>query len=173
MTALLAILKLAWPYMLAAAVGGAIAGWTTHAFDSIALNRQRAAMDGYKAQVADSDAAAEKAAREALQAQIDEGHANDVRNQSAIESLNGQLASIDRTRGDLTGELRHALANKPAACGGSVPQTPSQPGAAATVQASGDGPLAGLLSDAISECNGNRATQDALTAQIKPQVDKP
>lgn len=171
MTALLAILKLAWPYMLAAFIGGAVAGWTTHAFDSIALNRQKAAAAGFQQKVADQAAVAEKAAREALQQQVNEAHAVDQRNEAIINDLH---ARADSAESDL--QLARSLLNSSldtvTPSGHRLSEGQNQPGTA-PAGGKGSGPsLETEVAAAIGECSRNADRLDSLIAEIKPQVEK-
>lgn len=106
-----------------------------------------------------------------LQRKLDDATATNQRNAGIIGDLHEKLSTADADHDKLTGQLRIALArtDRPASCG--VPKATDQPRALATAQAPSDGPLAGLLSDAIAESNGNRLAQDALIAQLKPQLE--
>jgi len=169
MTALLLLLKSTWPYLLAGALGAAIGGYTTHGFDTIALNRQKAAMASYQARVADQAAAAEKAAREALQAQIDSAHSTDIRNQGIIDDLKKRA---DSSESDLAFARRLLNAARPiAAAGHSVPKAPNQPGASGASGAASGPSLETEVAAAIGECERNSDRLDALIAQVKPQVE--
>jgi len=168
MTAVLAILKEAWPYMLVAVLGGWAAGWTTHAVDSIALNRQKTAMASYQAQVADQEAKAEKAAREALQAQIDAHHVIDQRNERVIADLT-QRAQAAESDAALTGRL---LAAQKARLPPShpVPEAAHQSATVDASETSGLGQLAAATAAALNECRGNARQLNALIAEIEPQL---
>ena len=169
MSAVLLILSKIWPYLLAAGLGAAIGGYTTHGFDTIALNRQKAAMAGFQQKVADQAAAAEKVAREALQRQIDESHQTDQRNEAIINELHSRA---DSAESDLA--LARSLLNSSLG-----PVTPSshrlseasnQSGAPGASGA-GSGPsLETEVAAAIGECERNANRLDALIAQVKPQV---
>jgi len=171
MTVLLALLGKIWPFLLAAALGGAIAGWTTHGFDSIALNRQKTAMASYQAQVSQREADAEKAAREALQAQMDAHHVIDQRNESVIADLT-QRAQAAESDAALTGRL---LAAQKARLPPSHPvsETGHQPTVVDSGETSGLGQLAAVTAAALNECRGNARQLNALIDEIKPQMEQP
>lgn len=169
MTAALAILAKIWPYLLAAGLGAAIGGWTTHGFDTIALNRQKAAMSGFRAKVADQAAAGEKAAREALQHQIDDAHETDQRNEAVINALH---ARADSAESDL--QLARGLLNSSldtiTPSGHRLPEAPNQPGALGAGGATSGPSLETQVAAAIGECERNASRLDALIAEVKPQV---
>lgn len=171
MTALLALLKIAWPYMLAAALGGAVAGWFTHKADSIELARQKAAFSGYQAKVADQAAAAEKAAREALQGQIDTAHKTDQRNEDIIRELNARASTAESDR-DLARRLLNSARRPVASTPHQLPQAPDQPGTASAGRDPGLPSLETQVADTLGECSRNADRLNALIAQIKPQMEQ-
>lgn len=170
MTAALAILKVAWPYMLAGGLGFGIGLWSTHAVDTIALNRQKAAMAGWQAQQADKDAAAEQAAREALQRQADESHATDQRNEAIINDLH---ARADSAESDL--QLARSLLSNSletvTPTGHKLPEGASQSGASGAGGNAGVPSLETQVAATLGECQRNAERLNALIAQVKPQVE--
>jgi len=169
-TAVLAILSKIWPYLLAAALGAAIGGWTTHGVDTIALNRQKAAYASYQQKVADQAAAGERAAREALQKQIDTAHQTDQRNETIIHDLHARADSAESDR-DLARRLLNSALGPISPASHRLPEAPNQPGATGTGR-TGSGPsLETEVAAAIGECERNSNRLDALIAQIKPQVE--
>lgn len=172
MSAVLLVFSKFWPYLLAAALGAAIAGYTTHGIDTIALNRQKAAYAGYQQKVADQAAAAEKAAREALQAQIDTGHKTDQRNKEIIRELNARASTAESDR-DLARRLLNSALGPFTPTSHRLPEASHQSGAAG---AGGEGGGPGLETEvaaAIGECERNSDRLDALIAQIRPQLEEP
>ena len=175
MTAVLAILSKIWPYLLAAALGAAIGGWTTHGVDTIALNRQKAAYASYQARVADQAAAAEKAAREAVQQQIDERHAADINNQKVMDELKQRTADAESHFAADRNAIRSLLesaSNSPQPARGD-PMSESQGGSGSTpTSQAGRIELVSETCAALAaedEWNANR--YDALNKQLNGQVE--
>ncbi len=176
MTALLALLKVAWPYMLAAALGGFVTGWLTHKADSIELERQKTAMASYKAEVSDAQATAEKAAREALQQQIDERHAADVNNAQVVDDLQKRLTEAnshyDADRAFIAG-LLNASSKAPIPPGGGMPAAHDPVGTPAASGTSGSVEVAEqLCAETKAEDERNADKLDALIAAITPQLER-
>lgn len=161
--------------MLAAFVGGAAVGWTTHKFDSIELARQRAASEGYKAQVADQDRAAEQKAREALQAQIDQRHAVDRNNEEVMSDLRKRTAdaeshySADRA---FIHSLLDSASKNPTAKSDPVPEGQGGSGTApAGGSVSSQAMAEQLCADTKAEDERNANRLDALIAEVTKQVE--
>lgn len=171
MTVLLTILSKIWPYLLAAGLGAAVAGYTTHGIDTIALNRQKAAYAAYQQKVAEQAAAGEKAAREALQAQVDSGHKTDQRNEEIIRELNARASTAESDR-DLARRLLNSALRPVASTGHRLPETSDQPGATGTRGEASGPSLETTVAAAIGECERNANRLDALIAQIKPQLEQ-
>lgn len=164
-TALLAFLRLAWPYLLAATVGGIGA----HELDQIPYDRQVTAFASYKAQVAEANEKAQKAATAALQAQINTRLTIEANNEKVVSQL---MAERDSTAVDLdlSRRLLSAAAARPASPSHSMPQAAGGQPAPAASPASGGGSLTQELAAAIDECRSNADQLDALIAEIKPQL---
>ena len=175
MSVILALLSKYWPYLAAAGLGAAIGSWTTHGFDSIALNRQKTAMASYKAQVADQAAAGEKAAREALQAQIDQRLATDLNNQRVMDELKQRTADAEShftaDRDAIRGLLNAASHSPQSARGSSVPETRGGPAIAAASASGSIDSISAACAALAAEDELNANEHDALTAQVTPQVE--
>lgn len=170
MTILLALLGKLWPYLAAGAVAGAATGWTVHEFDSIAYSRLQTTYASYQTQVADADAKAQEAARNALQAQVDARATTDQRNQGIIDDLTKRATSAESDRDFARQLLGHAGKAGPPPASGSVSQANHQPGASAASGA-GSGPsLETEVAVAVGECEHDADQLDALIAEIKPQL---
>ena len=165
MTALLAFLRMAWPYLLTAGIGAFI----SHEIDQIPYDRQATAFASYKAQVADADAKAQKAAADALQAQINTRLTTEANNGKVISQLMAErdTAALDR---DIAQRLLAAAAARAAAPNRPVPQTAGGQAAPTAGPAAGGGSLTEELAAAIDECRANANQLDALIAEIKPQL---
>jgi len=110
------------------------------------------------------DAQAQLAATAALAAKAKQDAA-DAHNREVYDGLQTQLAD-NRARAD---ELARRLRNAETA-GSHLPKGPGGPGTAATPQAPGPDRLTGLLGDALAECFDNESRQEALIAELKPQL---
>jgi len=169
MSAILVLLSKIWPYLLAAGLGGAIAGYTTHGIDTIVLNRQKAAYASFQQIVSQQAALAEKAARDALQVQIDTAHHTDQRNEEIIRELNARASTAESDRDLARRLLNSALRPIPAASH----RLPEGPGQSEAIGASGEESRPSLettVAAAIGECERNADRLDSLIAQIKPQL---
>jgi hypothetical protein len=158
----------AWAIGAAALAGGG--AYLAHRWDATTLAQLRSQFDGYKVQVAQADAAAQAAARNALQVQITKSQDAETNNAKIIADLTAQrdTAAADR---DFAQRLLAAAAQaKPTAAGGAVSETTDQPAAAVASGAPGDGSLAALIGDAAGECVRNAQRLDALQREIAPQL---
>lgn len=173
MSIALALLGRAWPFLLAAILAATAAGWVMHKADSIGYNRLQNEYSGYRLKVADQDVAAEKAAREALQAQIEQGHAVARNNQEVMDALAKRTTeaeshySADRA---LIRGLLNAASTNPAAHSHPLREGESGPSAAPAGAADGVEQVAELCAatKAEDELNANRL--DALIAEVNPQL---
>jgi hypothetical protein len=174
-TAMLAILKVIWPYLLAGTVGMAIGGYTTHGFDTIALNRQKAAMAGFQQKVAEQAAVAEKAAREALQAQIDQRHIADTHNQTVMDELRQRTADAEShyaaDRNTIRSLLNAASHDPESPSGHPVSETESGPGATAASQAGRIELVSETCAALAAEDEWNANHYEALNKQLNGQVE--
>lgn len=168
MTAVLAFLKLAWPYILAAGVGA----YGAHELDQIPYDRQVTAFASYKAQVADADEKAQKAAADALQEQIDTRLTTEANNGKVISQLTAERDSIAADR-DLAQRLLSAATTRPASPGHPVPTSVDRPGTPSATQGGGDQQapdLIGTLSGAIAECRDALQRFTGLQLELAPQL---
>lgn len=165
MTAVLAFLRVAWPYLIALGVGG----FGAHELDQIPYDRQVTAFASYKAQVADADEKAQKAAADVLQAQIDTRLTTEANNEKVVSQLMAERDSAAADR-DLAQRLLSATAPRSAGPSRSVPKAPGGQSAPAASPADSGGSLTETLAAAIAECKSNADHLDALIAEIKPQL---
>jgi hypothetical protein len=167
MSAILAFLKLAWPYLLAAGVGG----FAIHEADTIPYNRLQASLSSYKAQVADENAKAQKAAADALQEQIDKRLTTEANNEKVISQLTAERDSTAADR-DFARRLLAAAQARPTAGRGPVPGAADQHGTTQGAKPSGDGSLAQDLGDAAGECRDAIQRLAALQTELIPQLKR-
>ena len=158
-------LKLAG-YLLTAGIGAFI----SHEIDQIPYDRQATAFESYKAQVADADAKAQKAAADALQAQINTRLTTESHNGQIVAQLTQERdsAALDR---DFARRLLAAAQAKPRS--GQVPAPGHQPATPDPAQPSGNGStpdLARLVADSATECRDAIQTLTALQFELKPQL---
>ena len=175
MTAILAILRAVWPYLLAASLGGAAAVWATHAIDGVEIQRQKNAMTSYQSQVKDAELAAQTAAREALQQQIDQRHAADINNQQVMDDLRKRTSEAeshyDADRAFIAG-LLNASSKAPISPSGQVSTTHDQSGTSPAGGTFGPREVAEqLCADTKAEDERNANKLDALIAELKPQLE--
>lgn len=164
MSFLVSFIRLNWKPLLVVVIAGAI-WFAIHRWGEA---RYAAGRADERAPWLIAQASAEKAAREAIQAHIDTANATDKRNAETIAGLDRTLADASRDHDQLSGLL--AAARQRAAASHPVSAAANQPAASEPSTAQSDGRLDGLLASAITECNGNRAGQTALIAEIQPQL---
>lgn len=173
MSVLLAVLGKTWPYLLAAAIAGGVATWLTHKADAIGYGRLQNEYSGYQLKVADAERDAQKAAHEALQAQIDQQHTVDRNNEQVMNDLRKRTADAeshyDADRAFISGMLNSASkAAVPAS--GPLPQAHGDSGAAAASGTSGAEQVAQLCADTKAEDERNADRLDSIIAELKPQL---
>lgn len=164
MIGVLEFLKLSWKPLLAILVAGAIL-FAIHRWGEM---RYAAGYGASETNWLVVQASAERAARVAMQAQIDTANATDKRNAETIADLDRTLADAGRDHDRLSFLL--AAARQRASTSHPVPTAPNQPAAAEASGAQSARRLDGLLADAITECNGNRAAYAALIAEVSAQL---
>lgn len=170
MTAILAFLRLAWPYLAAFGVGGWASGWTVHAIDSASYARLQTTLASQQAQYAHERAAAQKAATDALRAQIQTRLITEASNGKVISQLQTERDAALAARDFSDRLLAAAAKTAPAARGGAVP-TPaggSDPDAAS--QSPGGGQLAELLRLAAAEAAQCFEHYTGLQIELQPQL---
>ena len=92
------------------------------------------------------------------------------RNAEILGAYQKLQADRDSVASDLVWARRLLAAARSAPGGGSVQQTPGQPGPVAASGTDGDGTLTGDVAAAIGECIRNADRLDAVVAQVKPQT---
>lgn len=173
MSILLALLGKTWPYLAGAFVVGGLVGWTTHKFDSIELARQRAAFEGYKAQVADQDAKGQEAARNAVQAQATEHEAQEAHNAQVIDELQKRTTEAEShytADRDLIRGLLESASQNPTPASHPVPESGHQPQPSVAGRTSGVEQVVELCAATKEEDQRNADRLDSLIAEVKPQV---
>jgi hypothetical protein len=159
---MIALLKLAWPYLLAATVGAFLAGVGVHLWNAgtIADLRIEAARTT-QAAAETRAAAAEENLRLAQEAA--------TRNEALRNEYDAKRAAADAAARDLSGRLFAALSSParqggvPASGGGSDP-------ALAAAFASRTGELERAFAKYDKECINDAAQLATLIAQLKPQL---
>lgn len=174
MSIALALLSKIWPYVMVAALAATGSAWLTHKADNIPYGRLQTTFASFKAQVSAANAAAEKGAREALQAQIDERHAADVNNEQVMNDLRQRTLDAESHRDtdrNLIRGLLFATPRSPAPRPGHpVPQADDQRGIAPAGPASGPEQVVNLCADTKAEDEWNADHLDGLLAELKKQM---
>jgi hypothetical protein len=169
MSAALAILARIWPYVLCAMV----AGYLTHrVIDVPRYDALQTSLASYKAQEADKDAAAQKAATDALQAQIATRLATEANNGKVIAQLQDERDAAIAAR-NFSDRLLAAAAKTGAPTCSQVPATGHQPAPDAAGQSPSSGQLAQLLRSAALETAQCFERYSALQLQLQPQLRSP
>jgi hypothetical protein len=158
------------PYIIAvlAVFGAGI--WTGHELDKPALARVRSEYAAFQIQVAHQQAASQKAATDALEAQIAARNITEANNAQIIRQLQSRADTAESDRDRANRLLELAAQARPVAGGDQLSETAGQPGTAPAGQASGANGLAELLVRTKQECADNADKLDALIAEIKPQL---
>lgn len=169
-TALLAVLRIIWPSLVGGVAIAGVTGWAVHSLDNARYEHLQNTYLGYQKDVAEANAQAQKAARDALQDQIDKAHTTNVRNQGIVDDLQKRIATAESDNA-LTQRLL-ATARQAAAksASHSVPQTPGVGGTSNASEAPGIGRLIQLTSSALTECRANAMQLNALLDELKPQL---
>lgn len=166
MTAILAILGKAWPYVLCAMV----AGYLTHrVIDVPRYETLEASLASYKAQEADKSADAQKVATDALQAQIATRLATEANNGKIISQLQNERDAAVADR-DFARRLLAAAQAQSVADSRAVSKAADRPGTDGASAAQGSGSLAADLGDAAAECRIAIQRLTALQLEIGPQL---
>jgi len=171
MTALLAFLRMAWPYLLIAA----IAAFISHEIDKIPYSRLQAARSADQAAWHAEEAQRQKDATDALQAQIKARLTTEANNSAVIEKLQNENAQITADRDGTLTRVRRLeqlllVASRAAPGSGGVPQAGGGSDPPATGGDAGPTQIERLLIDAKDEAQRNAARLNALIAQIEPQL---
>lgn len=157
------------PYLIGAVVAAGLGFFLAHRLDAAAYGRLQSQFSAYQLQVSERETAAQKAARDELQRQIDKANKQDHDNAQIIADLN---AKADHAADDLRvarGLLE--LARKAgSASSRSVPEAKDQPGTVVAAQDSGDRSFVADFAGAVGECRDAINTLRALQDQIRPQL---
>lgn len=172
MSILLALLSRTWPFLLTGALGLGGGIWVTHTLDGTRYSALQATYAKYQADVAQANATAQQAAREALQKQIDARLTTEANNAKIIDQLTQERDHVAADR-DFARRLLAAAQAKPATGRGAVPTADHQPGTADPPEASGDRSLAADIGDAAGECRDAIQGWASLQAQLIPQLRSP
>lgn len=167
MTAILAFLRVAYPWLIGAALGG----YGAHEFDQIPYSRLQTTLASERTQHADEVAAGQKAAADALQAQINTRLTTEANNGKVIAQLTADRDSAAADR-DFARRLLSAAQAKPATSSGQVSAAGHQPGIAPGAAAPGDGSLAQDLGAAAGECRDAIQRLAALQIELIPQLTR-
>jgi hypothetical protein len=158
------------PYIIAvlAVFGAGI--WTGHELDKPALARVRSEYAAFQIQVAHQQAASQKAATDALEAQIAARNVTEVANAKIIQQLQSRADTAESDR-DFARRLLNAAAQSRPVAGGD-PGAKAEGGRPADdpAAASGDRPLAEDLGLAAGECRDAIQRFSALQAELAPQL---
>lgn len=169
MSAILVLLRPLLPYLITGAIAIGAGAWTAHRLDSASYNALQAKFSTYQAQTANDRANAEKAARDALQAQINARLTTEANNAKVIDKLTQERdnAATDR---DFVRRLLSAAQDKPTATGHPVSTASHQSGTTNTPGTSGDQSVTELLTVAAAESRQCFQQYNALLAELQPQL---
>lgn len=169
MTAVIALLKAGWPYVLCALV----AGYLTHrVIDVPRYDALQTSLASYKAQEAAKDEAAQKVATDALQAQIDTRLATEANNGKVISQLQSERDAAVTDR-DFARRLLAAAQATAAPGRGGMSAAAGGSGTHDSTGAPGDRPaaeLAQLIADSATECRIAIQRLTALQEELRPQL---
>jgi hypothetical protein len=167
MTALL--LKFS-PYVIGAVALFGAGIWSGHELGKPRYAKLQSEYSAFQVEVANAQAASQKAATDALEAQIAARNATEEHNAQIIRQLQNRAdtAESDRDRANRLLELAAQSRSQPS--GRDLPKAADQPGTAPASQAGRTESLADLLIAARAECSGNADRYDALIAELKPQL---
>jgi len=166
-SAVLAILGKTWPYVLCAI----LAGYLTHrVLDVPRYDALQTSLASYKAQEAEKDAAAQKAAADALQAQINSRLATEANNGKVISQLQSERDAAVAAR-NFSDRLLAAAAKAPHCA--AVPTAPGGSPPDAAPESPGGGQLAELLKPAALETAQCFEHYIGLQAELQPQLRVP
>ncbi len=155
-------------YGVIAAVLIGIGAWLGGYPARLKYDRLQQEYSAFQIQVAHERQAAQKAATDALEAQIAARNATEERNAQVIRQLQ---ARADTSAADLARANRLLeLAAQDHPGGRAVPEATDQPGAAPTGETGSHESLAELLAAVKSECIWNADHWDAENAELAPQL---
>jgi hypothetical protein len=164
MTALLAVLRLAWPYLACLGIGLGTGGY-------LVGNHWQAKYERSQAAAQQGLADAQAAARKALQAQLEQFQNVSANNAKVIRELQTQtdaaVADSARDR-ELAQRLLNAASRNPSYH--TVPETGDRPATAPTGESQGADELRGLLVATADESRACARQLNALIEEIRPQL---
>lgn len=146
--------------------------WGALQYEKTLRYRLGAAFETYKADVAQTNADAQKAARAVLDAQIRERVQIDKHNAEVLrdyETANAALAADRDHSRELARRLLAAAQARSTTGSGAVSEAGDRRASAPAGEDSGDG-LAARLARVAEECRGNAAQLNALLSQLQPQL---
>lgn len=153
-----------------------LTAYATHKLEAARYERLDADFAKYRSQTSEDYAAAHKAARDALQAQIAEHAAAEARNaqiSASLESAQAEAAAAHRDAEFARRLLATASNSGTAASGDPVPEAGGGSGSHDSPSTSGDRPtseLSGLIADSASECRIAIQKLTALQLEVSPQL---
>lgn len=168
MTAVLAILARAWPWLACFGIGLGTGSY-------LVGNHWSARYERLQSSDAQARADGEATVRKALQAQLAQAQAVSSNNASVIQRLQNENAQIAADRGATLDRVRRleqllVLAARTPTPSAPVPQAGSGSEPAGASGDPGPSEVEQLLIDAKDEAERNAARLNALIAQIKPQL---
>lgn len=172
MTALL--LKFA-PWIGGVLVLLGLGGWCGYKLAQPAYNRLQGQYEAFQLTVANQQAAQQKAATDALEAQIAQRNQTEARNaqlEQSLSSIQDQATTAQRSA-DFANRLLAAARKAAPASGPSVPEAPGHSPVADPASSSADGStpdLAGLIAGAATECRDAIQDYAALQLELAPQL---
>lgn len=175
MTAILALLRVAWPYIASLGIGLGIGGYLVGNRWEARYNGLQSSFSKYQADVAKNDAIAQQTAREAVQKQINARLDAEKRNGEITQQLHDTTQARDDAARDaqfVRRLLAAAQAGVPAAPGHSGTAAVDKPGATDVAQPSGDRSVARLLETATAEARQCFQQYNALLAELGPQLGR-
>lgn len=155
-------------YGIIAAAFVGIGIYLGHLFDKAAYAALQGQYSAFQVQVAHEREAAQKAATDALEAQIAARNITEANNAKVVQELQNRAdtSAADLARANRLLELAAQDNARPRP----VSQAADQPGTAPASQASGPSGLTQLLVATRQECSDNADKLDALIAEIRPQL---
>jgi hypothetical protein len=166
MSAILAALIRFGPYVLCLVLGGYL---THRTIDVPRYDRLQTSFASYRGQVADENAKAQQAARDAIEAQIKARLKTEANNSAVIQQLQQERDSAAADR-DFARRLLVAAQARSTATSGAMPQAGGGSGSNDPSGAPGGGSLAEDLAAAAGECRAAIQRLAALQAELAPQL---
>lgn len=167
MSAILAFLKFSWPYLLCSMVAIYL---TNLVYDAPRYNALQTAYSKYQAEVAAANLSSQKAANDALQAQIKTRLDTEANNSKVIDALTQERDQAVTAR-QFAERLLSAAAKAPTpARRDPVPAPGDQPATHDASTAPGGGQLAQLLAAAATETAQCFERLDGLQLELSPQL---